>query len=224
MFPLLIDQQLLLPSFQKKILGVAEHNILNLTNAEATLGRIRSRISLMLNRLGSKDSLLIYYAGHGVPGRDGKNAFLLAQDGGPGSYEDPQLSLSRLISDIEKTKAKQAILIIDACFSGRVGKDGLIFEGIAPLTISPKQNIKSEGRVAVLTAGRGDQFSNQLKERGHRLFSYHLMKAMLEDGTKFTASQLHSRIRERVLTDSRRLGPEFEQEPDLLGNSKLVIR
>jgi len=50
------------------------------------------------------------------------------------------------------------------------------------------------------------------------------MKAMLEDGTKFTASQLHSRIRERVLTDSRRLGPEFEQEPDLLGNSKLVIR
>jgi len=92
------------------------------------------------------------------------------------------------------------------------------------LTMASKQNIKSESRVAVLTARRVDQFSNQPKECGHRLFSYHLMKAMLEDGAKFTARQLHSQIRERVLTDSRRLGPEFEQESELLGISKIVIR
>lgn len=210
--------------FARKQLGAEDRNVILLTNSDATLGRLRSRMRLLLSRLSPQDRLIIYYAGHGVPSRDGRAAYLLAQDGGPGSYEEPDLNLNQLYLEIEKTKVGQAMLFVDACFSGRAGRDGLIFDGIAPLTVSPKQNIKPEGKVVVLTAGRGDQFSNQLKERGHRLFSYHLMKAMLEDGAKFTASQLHSRIRERVLTDSRQLGPEFEQEPELLGNSRLSIR
>lgn len=78
-------------------------------------------------------------------------------------------------------------------------------------------------RLAVLTAGRGDQFSNWNKARGHRLFSYHLMRVLLEEGPKLQVTQIHSRLRERVLDDSRRLGPEFEQEPDLQGNGKLAI-
>jgi len=35
----------------------------------------------LLNRLGPQDQLLFYYAGHGVPSRDGTSTYLLAQDG-----------------------------------------------------------------------------------------------------------------------------------------------
>jgi len=74
-----------------------------------------------------------------------------------------------------------------------------------------------------MTAGRGDQFSNQDKGRGHRLFSYHLMRLILEDGVKLEIGQLHQRLRQRVLEDSRRIGPEFEQEPDLQGNGRMAL-
>jgi hypothetical protein len=49
------------------------------------------------------------------------------------------------------------------------------------------------------------------------------MRVLLEEGPKLQVTQIHSRLRERVLDDSRRLGPEFEQEPDLQGNGKLAI-
>jgi uncharacterized caspase-like protein len=177
----------------------------------------------MLNRLNPQDQLLFYYAGHGVPGRDGTSAYLLAQDGGPGSYEEPDLKLEQLYAEVAKSRVGTAKLFIDACFSGRSGKDTIVFEGIAPIVVAPKQSFPDSQRLAVLTAGRGDQFSNQDKERGHRLFSYHLMRVLLEDGQRIAVSELHSRLRSRVLDDSRRIGPEFEQDPELFGNARLQI-
>lgn len=207
----------------EKLLGVQKQNTIVLTNADATSGRLRGRLRTLLNRLGPQDQLLLYYAGHGVPGKDGKSAYLLAQDGGPGSYEEPSLRLDQLYTDIAKSRVGMAKLFIDACFSGRSGKDSIVFEGIAPILVTPKQSFPDSQRLAVMTAGRGDQFSNQNKDSGHRLFSYHLMRAMLETNPSLDIGSLHNRLRQRVLDDSRRIGPEFEQEPGLQGNSKLPL-
>ncbi len=203
--------------------GAEKHNVLLLTNADATNGRLRGRIKTLLNRLGPKDRLLVYYAGHGVPAKDGKSAYLLAQDGGPGSYEEADLQLDSLYASIEKSRVGRASVFIDACFSGRSGKDSIVFEGVGGITLVPRQGVKPDGRLSVITAGRNDQFSNQDKAHGHRLFGYHLMKALLEGDGKQSISQLHATISQRVVTDSRRIGPEFEQEPELLGNGKIKI-
>jgi hypothetical protein len=207
----------------ERLLGAQRPNVIVLTNAEATSGRLRGRLRTMLNRLGPQDQLLFYYAGHGVPGKDGSSAYLLAQDGGSGSYEEPDLQLEQLYLNIAKSRVGKAKLFIDACFSGRSAKDTVVFEGIAPITVTSKQRFPDAERLAVLTAGRGDQFSNWDKARGHRLFSYHLMRVLLEEGPKLEVAQIHSRLRERVLDASRRLGPEFEQEPELQGNGRLAI-
>jgi uncharacterized caspase-like protein len=207
----------------EKLLGVQKQNTIVLTNADATSGRLRGRLRTLLNRLGPQDRLLLFYAGHGVPGKDGKSAYLLAQDGGPGSYEEPALRLDQLYADIAKSRVGMAKLFIDACFSGRSGKDSIVFEGIAPILVTPKQSFPDSQRLAVMTAGRGDQFSNQNKDSGHRLFSYHLMRAMLETSPSLEIGSLHNRLRQRVLDDSRRIGPEFEQDPELQGNSKLPL-
>jgi hypothetical protein len=207
----------------KKALGAKDENVITLTDAEATAGRLRGRLRTLLNRLGPNDHLMIYYAGHGVPAKDGKAAYLLAQDGGPGSYEEPDLQLDTLYAQIDKSRVGQASLFIDACFSGRSGKDGIVFEGVGGITLVPVNSVRPDSRLTVLTAGRSDQFSNQDKTHGHRLFGYHLMKSLLEGGKNQTASQLHATLRERVLSDSRRIGPEFEQDPELLGNAKATL-
>ena len=208
----------------KKALGANEENVLLLTDADATSGRLRGRLRTLLSRLGENDRLIIYYAGHGVPAKDGKSAYLLAQDGGPGSFEEPDLQLDALYAQIEKSGVGQASVFIDACFSGRSSKDTIVFKGVAPVMLTPKQGIKPNGRISVITAGRSDQFSNQDEAHGHRLFGYHLMKALLEDGPHQTTKQLHAKLRDRVLSDSKKLGPEFEQEPEFLGNAKGVVR
>jgi WD40 repeat protein len=207
----------------KKLLGAEPQNIIVLTDSQATLGRLLGRLNTLLNRLGPEDQLLFYYAGHGVPAKDGSGAFLLAQDGGSGSYEQLPLQLGHLYKAIAKSKVGQAKIFIDACFSGRSGKDTIVFEGIAPVVPKVDQSFPDSQRLAVLTAGRGDQFSNQDKARGHRLFSYHLMRLLLEDGAKLEIAQLHKRLRDVVLNESRRIGPEFEQEPDLQGNGRMVV-
>jgi hypothetical protein len=99
----------------------------------------------------------------------------------------------------------------------------MIFEGIAPILIKSNESFLDSQRLAVITAGRSDQFSNQDKDRGHRLFSYHLMHVLLDDGHKHEIAQVHQKLSARVLNDSRRIGPEFEQEPELFGNGKLTI-
>jgi hypothetical protein len=207
----------------QKLLGAQPQNVIVLTDGQATLGRLLSRLNTLLNRLGPQDQLLFYYAGHGVPSKDGAGAYLLAQDGGPGSYEQPDLQLGQIYSVISKSRVGQAKIFIDACFSGRSGKDSIVFEGVAPIVVKPKQTFPDSDRIAVMTAGRGDQFSNQDKGRGHRLFSYHLMRLILEDGVKLEIGQLHQRLRQRVLEESRRIGPEFEQEPDFQGNGRMAL-
>lgn len=208
----------------KKVLGAKDENVILLTDAEATSGRLRGRLRTMLSRLDSNDRLVVYYAGHGVPAKDGKAAYLLAQDGGPGSFEEQDLQLDNIYASIDKSKVGQASLFIDACFSGRSGKDTIVFEGVGGITLVPKHGVRPDGRLAVITAGRSDQFSNQDKTHGHRLFGYHLMKALLEEGGNKSISLLHSKLRNGVVSDSRRIGPEFEQEPELLGNGKAVLR
>jgi hypothetical protein len=207
----------------QKLLGAQPQNVIVLTNSQATLGRLLSRLNTLLNRLGPQDQFLLYYAGHGVPGKDGFGAYLLAQDGGPGSYEQPDLQLGQIYSVIAKSRVGQASIFIDACFSGRSGKDSIVFEGVAPIVVQPKQSFPDSDRMAVITAGRGDQFSNQEKSTGHRLFSYHLMRLILDGGFRLEIGQLHQRLKQRVLEESRRIGPEFEQEPDLQGNRRMTL-
>ena len=207
----------------RKKWGVLPENLILLTDMEATNGRLRARIKTLFNRLGPKDRLLVYYAGHGVPSQDGKTAYLLAQDGGPGGYEEADLQLESFYRQIEESRVGQASVFIDACFSGRSGKDSIVFEGVGGITLVPRTAVKPNGKLTVITAGRKDQFSNQDKTHGHRLFGYHLMKSMLEAPGNLNMTTLHEQIRDRVLADSRKIGPEFEQEPEMLGNAKIKI-
>jgi hypothetical protein len=114
---------------------------------------------------------LFYYAAHGVPGKDGAGAYLRARDGGPGSYEQSDLQSDHIYSAIAKSRVGLAKVFIDARFSGRSGKDSIVCGGIVPIVVKPKQSVPGSDGLAVVTAGLGDQFSNQDKGRGHRPFN-----------------------------------------------------
>ncbi|MDP2787072.1 MAG: caspase family protein [Pseudomonadota bacterium] len=206
----------------QRALGVPERNVHRLFDAEATTGRLKGRINTLLARLKKEDRLIVYFAGHGVPSRDKGAAYLLPQDGGPGNYEEDDLRLDHLYDRFAASGAGHVSVFVDACFSGRADREAMVMPGVAGLMVVPKARLKSPEKLFVFSAGQGDQFANQYKERGHRLFGYWLMRGLAEGKTQL--ADLAGYVQEHVTEASLRIGPEFRQEPEMMGHARGDLR
>lgn len=207
-----------------KKLGVpdTDRHMTVLTGRNATIGQIDSRLGNMLARMREDDVLFFYYSGHGVPARTGDNAYILAQDASPASYERfDQFSLNALYQRLGASRAQKVVGFIDACFSGQVNRDQLVFEGVAPagrLMRGDASPTILPGSLTLLTAGTDEQFSNAYFERQHRLFTYWLMKGLLKNQR---GESLKKYVRSNVEATSLELGQAYHQTPVQFGQKNL---
>jgi hypothetical protein len=206
----------------QRALGVPERNVHRLFDAEATTGRLKGRINTLLARLKKEDRLIVYFAGHGVPSRDQGAAYLLPQDGGPGNYEEADLRLDHFYDRLAASEVGHVSVFVDACFSGRADREAMVMPGVAGLMVVPKSRLKSPEKLFVFSAGQGDQFANQYKERGHRLFGYWLMRGLTEGKTQL--ADLAGYVQTHVTEGSLQIGPEFRQEPEMMGQTRVNLR
>ncbi|MBI5219961.1 MAG: caspase family protein [Bacteroidia bacterium] len=99
----------------KTIIGLPENNIHTIFN-EKDITKIGKEISKIASQ--TKDTLLIYYAGHGKLNDDGD--LCLTVKGTDCSVLDiTSLPFKSLKSIVQKSPAQKKIVIIDCCFSGR---------------------------------------------------------------------------------------------------------
>jgi hypothetical protein len=198
-------------------LGVPSTNLTMLTDGKATGTALKGRFKSLLNRLQSGDTVYVYYAGHGLPGKNGKDTYLVPSDVVEGSYEDPDLRLAKLYSDLEATRAGRIVVVLDSCFSGKTGPTDILFKGVASIQISPTGPSIDPERTTLLLASGGDQFANAYGDRSNRLFSYWLIKGLLErpDDLKGAFTQAHREVDRQ----SRTLGPEYTQTPLMVGRT-----
>lgn len=208
----------LMTDLLRKRYGVPEENITLITGEDATGLKILGRLNSFIQRLTPGDTVFFYYAGHGLSGRDGKAVYVVPKDAVPGAYEVEMLSLASLIGRFESSPAARVVAFLDTCFSGRVSGDQSLFPGVAPLvpteTNAPAVR-KTEGKVTMFLAGQANQFANDYPERGHRLFSYFLMRGLLRGSDN--ATELHAFAAREVRRISAKRGAEFLQEPRLEG-------
>lgn len=100
----------------------ADHQVL-LTDAQATVGNIRSAMQRMASQVGPQDIFVFFYSGHGgqtgsttdARELDGTDEYLAVYDG---QLVDDELG--RLFDGI---RARISVVAIDACFSGGLAKD-----------------------------------------------------------------------------------------------------
>ncbi len=210
-------------------MGIAESNIKTL------LGRGARRLDL--ERLLSnwvpghikagQTSVLLYFAGHGLASDDGADLYLLPYDGDREVLGESSIRRDRLIERLKSAGAKHITLILDTCYSG-LSRDG---EALAadsrPIAIVPKQP-KTDANVTLLSAAQGTQLSLSLKDAGHGLYSYMLMKGLegaadSNGDHKITAAELHDYALERVSQEATLLGRK--QTPALDGDgSEILVR
>lgn len=197
-------------------LGFPPRNIVSLTGPEATGSKLRSYLEewLPLN-VKETSTLLVYYSGHGAPDIKTGDAYLVPWDGDPKFLKSTALPLTKLYSDLSKTKAKRVIVALDACFSGAGGRS-VLAKGARPLVARIADIAPTDGSLIVFAAASGDEITGSLDEQGHGMFTYYLLKG-LEADPKASAKSLFQYVMPRVQDDARR--QNRVQTPVLAGAS-----
>lgn len=89
---------------------------------DASRYEIISAMTEFRGRLGAKDNLLIYYAGHGLLDEEAGRGYWIPIDG---ELDNPSnwVANSDITSAIRAMNAKHIILVVDSCYSGTLTRD-----------------------------------------------------------------------------------------------------
>lgn len=182
-----------------KTLGIPEQNITFLT--DATLGEMSQGLDKM-NKIikvteGSAE-VFFYYAGHGLPDENTKEAYLIPVDVN-GSNLNYALSLKSVYAKLTEFPSKRVSIFLDACFSGGARNQGLL--SARGVKVKPKEQSLT-GKVVVFTASSGEQSSLPYKAKGHGLFTYFLLKKLQETKGDITYKDLSDFVSKSVKLNS----------------------
>lgn len=206
----------------QKTLGIDDRRTVFLLNSKASSGKIKDSLEYLLSEeIESGDTVYFYYNGHGVPDPKTKEPYILPSDKNPDYVTNEEdFKLQYIYNKLSRSKAKKVIAFVDSCFSGATD-DKSIFKGVAAPRLKPKKVTFNTEKMVVLTAGKDKQFSNMYKSKGHRLFSYYLMKSMLSGEKKI--EDIFMDVRVSVRNTSKEFGPAKKQEPTINGNIGLGL-
>ena len=206
-----------------KQLGATKGKTILLLNEKATSGAIEDQMKYLNKHVKKGDVIYFYYNGHGLPkGENQDEAYLLPSDRMPDFIDDhPKFKLENFYKSLTDTKAEKVVAFVDSCFSGNAdGKP--IIKGKAAVFKTPKKVNFDQKKMAILTAGGANQYSSAYWDKGHRLFTYFVIKELLNQKPK-TIGELHKRVYGKVYDTTLETGKSNLQQPEMLGNPKLIF-
>lgn len=189
--------------FQKYLIstfGIPETNIELIE--DGSLNDIKyalNNVAQKCNAFKNQNSIIIYYAGHGIPDEKTSEAYLLPVDGF-GMDPSSGMNLDELYANLSLISAKSIIVVIDACFSG-AKRDGGMLLATRGITIKPKISIP-DGNLIVLSATSNEETAFPIDVQKHGLFTYILLRKIQEAGGDITWGDLFSYVSETVKSRS----------------------
>ncbi len=189
--------------------GIHERNIEFLTDDRATLSDIRKVIETKLPKMVNPTSrVIVFYAGHGAPGADKGDSYLVPYDGDPSFLSDTAYPLARLYDRLSRLPAKEVLVVLDSCFSGAGGRS-VLAQGTRPLVMVRDTLPPSSKKMIVLTSASGNQITTSLPEVGHGAFTYFFLRALQEG--KHDLGEVFAYLQTRVADEAKRRN--VEQNP-----------
>ena len=163
--------------------GIPRSNIKVLTDNKATKSDLEANISDWLpRRVTGNSTVFIYYAGHGAPGPQGREAFIVPYEGHP-DYPSQLYSLQKMYDELNKLAAREVVVILDSCFSGAKGRS-ITGEGTRPISISIENPVLAGGKIMIIAASSGAQMSSDYDKVSHGLFTYYLLRGIRGEASK----------------------------------------
>ena len=214
--------------YARKAFGVKKQNINLLINENATIVKTDKALSLWLKSKVKKNrsDLIIFFAGHGLASTDGKELYLLPQDGNPDRLERTALSRTDLFKEIIELNPKSVTMFLDTCYSGVSRDEQMLLASARPIRIVADEQDGIPDNFTIFSASKLDQISSGLKEAKHGIFSYYLMKGLegyadFNEDKKITNGELLAYMDENVSQKAAEQGRE--QNPSLAGDPDNVL-
>ena len=214
--------------YARRAFGVNKQNINLLVNEEATVVKTDKAVSLWLKSKikKNKSDLIIFFAGHGLASSDGKELYLLPQDGNPDRLERTALSRTDLFKEIISLNPKSVTMFLDTCYSGVSRDEQMLLASARPVRIVADDQEGIPDNFTIFSASQLDQISSGLKEANHGIFSYYLMKGLegkadSNQDKKITNGELLAYMDENVSQKASELGRQ--QNPSLAGDPDKVL-
>lgn len=207
-----------------KTLGVQKGRQIVLLDKQATSGAIKDQLKLMLSKVKAGDEIIFYYSGHGLPVVEkGNQPYLLPTDKIPDFIADDDFYQAKNIyRQLMNSQASSVVAFMDSCFTGQTDGKSVFGGSKAATRLQPKSfKPSTQGKMAIFTAGNDKQFSNAYGEKGHRLFSYYLIKGMLKGYDQ--VGDLATKVKAEVNDTSLDMGGLNRQTPVFVGNPKLKL-
>jgi hypothetical protein len=205
----------------QKTFGISERNSYTFIDSKATSGAIKDNLAMLLKNVKKGDTIYFYYSGHGIPVLPDNEPYILPKDKIPEMIsKDKFFKLSNIYKLLSDSKATKVVAFVDSCFSGATDGKSVI-KGVAASRLVPKKVSFDKSKMVVLTAGKDKQYSNMYEEKGHRLFSYFLMKSLLKGKTNI--DDIYKEVYTNVKDESYKMGDMKIQEPTIEGNKKLQL-
>ena len=210
-------------SVMQKRLGIDERHTYSLLNEKATTGGIKGGLERMLSNVKEGDSIYFYYSGHGIPDPVQGEPYILPRDViADYVVREKELMARSIYKKLSDSSASRIIAFVDSCYSGRT--DGVAnIKGAAAGHFKSKTVEFDKEKMAVFTAGTNGQFSNAFPEKGNRLFSYYLTKA-LATKENLDLDTLSADVFANVKEESLKMGDIKRQEPQIEGNRGIGLR
>ena len=214
--------------YAKNSFGLKEENIKLLINDEANLIDSLSALNKWLPgkvRKGQTE-LIIYFAGHGLASSDGKELYLLPQDGDSDLLARTGISRTELFSTITKLNPKNVLIFLDTCYSGVSRDEKSLLASARPIKIIADEQTNAPNNFTIFSASQLDQISSGLKEAKHGIFSYYLMKGLegkadVNKDKDITNGELLAYMEQNVAQKASELGRQ--QNPSLAGDSDKIL-
>lgn len=202
-----------------KTLGIPEANVSLVINGRMmTMNREIEKICKIGKVLGKEAEIVFYYAGHGLPDEQTKEAHLVPVDVSGNDLEFA-IELKDIYRKFSEISAKKVTFFIDACFSGGARNQGLL--ATRGVKIVPKANDNLAGNIVVFTASSGEQSSLPYKENGHGMFTYHLLKKIQETKGTISYGELSDYLQKEVSIKSIQVNNK-EQVPQTNVSNSLI--
>ncbi len=174
--------------------------------------------------------VFIYYSGHGIPDKEGKNVYLFPSDGKLNRLEQQGYSINKLYENLNKLGAKNVMLILDACFTG-VSKTSQIYEtnnlvAQKGFEIVLKKPWLNNPNFFVITSSSSNETSLAFDKVQHGLLTYYLCSGLngsadLDGNRKVSFSELEQYVKENVIKTSKII--RAKQTPEFYGNSNYIL-
>ena len=178
--------------------GFKTRLLLNATRAD-----ILRAINDLRRRLGSRDNLLIYYAGHGWLDKAADQGYWLPVDA---TEQDPTNWISNgfITDSLRAMAAKHVLVIADSCYSGKLSRG----VDIKLKTKDYYNKISAKKARTVMASGGLEPVADGGGKGTHSVFASALIEALNENQGVIDTTLLFSQIRRPVMVNSDQT-PEY---------------